>query len=127
MIIIRTSHTDISKKMNALKIYKTYPFEGYYRWICEKVIVDDFEDHELSSPIYRGRCDVVVAVKFVEDVADTWLSINPFATELFKSVITGDCLIVFEDIEKVDDFDLWCEIIKRDLINLGCRDVNFKY
>jgi len=113
--------------MNALKIYKTYLDKYYFRWICEKVVIDNFNDYELSMPFYRNRTDVIVAVKVVDDVGEFWSNLNPFATELFKTKIPGDCFIVFEDLKNDDDFNLWCEIIKRDLKKVGARDESFNY
>ena len=122
-------YTQILYKMsvNALKIYKTYLDKYYYRWICEKVVIENFNNYELSMPFYRNRRDVIVAVKVVEDIEEFWSNLNPFATELFKTKIAGDCLVVFEDLKNDDDFNLWCEIIKRDLKKVGAKDESFNY
>ena len=124
--------------MNCLKIIKTYPdypngkpdnVTAFYRWVCKKVIITDTDLHnlELSMPIYRKRKDIIVGVKVIENMSELWTNINPFASELFNSKIIGDCYIIFENIDNTDEFNLWCNIIKQDLIKLGSSDKSFTY
>jgi hypothetical protein len=117
--------------MNALRIVKTYPDETYtdgvncfYRWVCEKVILENLDGLELSMPFYRNRRDVVVGVHAPNEI---WLNLNPFAYELFNQIIGGTCYIIFEEIENKNEFDLWCNIIKQDLLKKGCSKKSFNY
>lgn len=123
--------------MNALRIVKTYPDypngkpdevqSAFYRWVCEKVKLNNFDDLELSMPFYRKRDDIIVAVKTIDDLSNSWCNANPLASELFKSMIIGDCFITFDNIKSNEEFDLWCNIIKADLKTLGCGDKSFAY
>jgi hypothetical protein len=126
-------------KMNALRIIKTYPDfpngkkpddieTAFYRWVLEKVTIDDFSELELSMPIYRNRKDIIVAVKIIEDMSEFWNNLNPLASKLFKTKIIGNCYVVFENIKSdKESFDLWCDIVKADLKKLGCSDKSFTY
>ena len=63
----------------------------------------------------------------VENMADFWENINPLAVELFKTHISGDCYIIFEKIKTDAEFNLWCDIIKKDLLNAGANDKSFTF
>lgn len=117
--------------MFALQIVKVYLFGnetegGYFRWICKKIELDTIvsKNVELYSPFYRTRRDVVLSVK--KDSGLDWRNINPFASELFKQHINGDCIIHFEELDK-NGFDIWCEIIKKDLQKLGAKNESFEF
>ena len=123
--------TNAKARMFALQIVKTYLFGnategGYYRWVCKKIELDTFSRKklELYSPFYRTRRDVVLAVGEYSGL--NWANINPFATELFKQHICGDCIIHFEELDK-NGFDIWCEIIKKDLQKLGAKNESFEF
>ena len=121
--------------MNALRIIKTYPdypegkpegVTAFYRWVCEKVILENLNGFELSMPFYRKRRDVIIGVK-ITMINEMWLNLNPLASELFNSQIIGDCHILFEDIKNKNEFDIWCNIIKQDLLKKGCSEKSFDY
>ena len=127
--ILHITNNKHFKMTNALKITKTYPNDNnFYRWVCEKVVVSDtLNDKELSCPIYRKRTDIMLAVNKVVNVIDFWENINPLASELFKTHICGDCYIIFEKIKTDAEFNLWCDIIKKDLLNAGANDKTFTF
>lgn len=123
--------TRLTQKMFALQIVKVYLWGnetdgGQYRWICKKIELNTFsgQNLELYSPFYRTRRDVVLAVK--DDSGLDWGNINPFASELFKQMYYGDCIIHFEKLDK-NGFDVWCEIIKKDLQKAGAKNECFEF
>jgi hypothetical protein len=115
--------------MFALEIYKIYlsgneETGGYFRWICRKIKIDKFSNYELSCPFYRNRRDVILGVKHFSGYNHG--NLNPFATELFEQRVCGNCIIHFEKLNE-KEFDIWCDIIKKDLQNMGAKNESFEY
>ena len=118
--------------LNCIKIHKVYTTKYTYVWTTEKVKLtkDEVFKYELCSPLWRNNINYVVGVERDSGYLSHVLHMNPVATELFNTPINGDIIIHFElkDGENADKAFIVCSnILKQDLLNLGCSVKSIKY
>jgi hypothetical protein len=118
--------------LNCIKIHKVYTTKYTYVWTTEKVILTEEElfRYELCSPYWRNTINYVVGVGRDSGYLSHILNMNPVATELFNTPINGDIIIHFEFKEgenSEEKFNVCCNILKYDLLKLGCSVNSIKY
>lgn len=131
------SYLELTRK--CIKIHKVYESQYYYVWTTEKVILtrEEFFQYELCSPYWRPTINHILGVQQNSGFLSHILHINPVATELFNTPINGDIIISFsfgedsdeEDSEEDDEakFIICCNILKKDLLKLGCSENSIKF
>ena len=103
-----------------IRIFKKYlsgneESGGCFKWYVEKMDLSNqaiVKNWELSSPFYKDF-EISLGVKFNSGL--DFFNVNGLASELFETIINGDCIICSE----VDDaFDALAQSIKDDILKI---------
>jgi hypothetical protein len=131
---------------NAIEIKKNYEGNGnpkdggYYYWTFFRTKVDNKEimERELSCPFWVMRKEgkkrhvcgktITLAVERVKDLSELYTNINPLASELFDTLVSGHCYIVFEKPYVSDkEYIVITNLMKAQLQAKGATDRTFNY